>query len=41
MVVDVEEPSRLLECAQVERQLRFQHLVRQSVSALGSAEFPR
>jgi hypothetical protein len=28
-VVDVAEASRVLECSQVERQLRFQHLVRQ------------
>lgn len=28
-VVDVTEASRVLECAQVERQLRFQRVVRQ------------
>jgi hypothetical protein len=28
-VIDVAETSRVLECSQVERQLRFQHLVRQ------------
>jgi hypothetical protein len=32
-VIDVAEASRVLECAQVERQLRFQHLVRQCVFA--------
>jgi hypothetical protein len=32
-VIDVAEASRVLECSQVERQLRFQHLVRQCVLA--------
>jgi hypothetical protein len=35
-VVDVEEASRLLECSQIQRQIRFQHLVRRLVLAIQS-----
>jgi hypothetical protein len=33
-VVDVEDASRLMECSQIQRQIRFQHLVRRLVLAI-------
>ncbi|KAF1845100.1 ubiquitin-protein ligase E3A [Cucurbitaria berberidis CBS 394.84] len=33
-VIDLREPSRIVECSQIERQLRFQHLVRQYLSQI-------
>ena len=28
-IIDLQDPSRVVECSQIERQLHFQHLVRQ------------